>query len=164
MRHKSLTVGCEGFVWYKENTTTLPHPPYNPDLTSCGLKKKKIKTHLNRHHFGTVLCKRHIQSLQGLGKKHSWEVWQRLWNSYVHSKGLTQRLSSLSVFLFFFFNIKVSIEIHLNTFGAYRVILCRNYYWIILCGILLNSQMYLTIASKPVWKLRIGFYCWQWNP
>ena len=35
--------------------TTLPHPPYSPDLAPCdSFLFPKLKTHLKGHHFGTV--------------------------------------------------------------------------------------------------------------
>jgi len=39
----------------QNNITTLPHPPYCPDLAPCDLFLfPKLKTHLRGHHFGTV--------------------------------------------------------------------------------------------------------------
>jgi len=35
--------------------TTLPHPPYSPDLAPCDFFLfPKLKTHLKGHNFGTV--------------------------------------------------------------------------------------------------------------
>jgi len=37
------------------NITTLPHPPYSPDLAPCDFFLfPKIKTHPKGHHFGTA--------------------------------------------------------------------------------------------------------------
>jgi hypothetical protein len=39
----------------QNNTRTLPHPPYNPDLAPCDLFSfPKLKTNLKGHHFGKV--------------------------------------------------------------------------------------------------------------
>jgi transposase len=37
----------------QHNITTLPHPPYNPDLAPCDIFSPKLKIHL-KGHFGTV--------------------------------------------------------------------------------------------------------------
>jgi len=44
-------------VWefLAQNITTLPHPPYSPDLAPCDFFLfPKLKTHLKGYHFGTV--------------------------------------------------------------------------------------------------------------
>jgi len=45
-------------VWeflVQNNITTLPHPPYSPDLAPCDfILFPKLKTHLKGHNFGTV--------------------------------------------------------------------------------------------------------------
>jgi hypothetical protein len=39
----------------RRNITTLPHPPYSPDLAQCDFFLfSKLKIHLKGHHFGTV--------------------------------------------------------------------------------------------------------------
>jgi len=39
----------------QNNITTLPHPPYSPDLAPCDFFLfPKLKTHLKEHNFGTV--------------------------------------------------------------------------------------------------------------
>ena len=71
--------------------TTLPHPPYNPDLAPYDFFLfPKLKTHLKGHHFGTV------ENVQAAATRalnisseflHCYEEWQQRWNRCIRSQG-----------------------------------------------------------------------------
>jgi len=86
--HTSFAV--RGFL-AQHNITTLPHPPYSPDLAPCDcFLFPKLKHHLKGHHFGTV------ENVQAAGTRalnissddflHCYEEWQQRWNCSIRSQ------------------------------------------------------------------------------
>jgi len=73
----------------QHNITTLPHPPYSPDLAPCNfLSFPKLKIHLKGHHFGTVenaqaAVTRALNNISSEDFLHCYEEWQQRWNRYI---------------------------------------------------------------------------------
>ena len=73
--------------------TTLPHPPYSPDLAPCDFFLfPKLKTHLKGHHFGTVenvqaAATRALNNISSEDFLHCYEEWQQRWNRCIRSQG-----------------------------------------------------------------------------
>jgi len=72
--------------WAQNNVTTLPFPPYSPDLAPCDFFLfYKLKTHLKGHHFGTVeniqaVATRALNNISSEDFLHCYEEWQQRWN------------------------------------------------------------------------------------
>jgi len=68
------------------NITTLPHPPYSPDLALYDFFLfPKLKTHLKGHHFGTdenvqAAVTRALNNISSEDFLHCYEEWQQRWN------------------------------------------------------------------------------------
>jgi len=77
----------------QHNITTLPHPPYSPDLAPCDFFLfPKLKTHLKGHHFGTVenvqaATTRALNNISSEDFLHCYEEWQQRWNHCIRSQG-----------------------------------------------------------------------------
>ena len=77
----------------QNNITTLPHPPYSPDLAPCDFFLfPKLKTHLKGHHFGTVenvqaAATRVLNNISSEDFLHCNEEWQQSWNRCIPSQG-----------------------------------------------------------------------------
>jgi len=77
----------------QHNITTLPHPPYNPDLAPCDFFLfPKLKTHLKGHHFGTVekvqaVVTRALNNISSEDFLHCYAEWQQRWNRCIRSQG-----------------------------------------------------------------------------
>ena len=77
----------------QHNITTLPHPPYSPDLAPCDfILLPKLKTHLKEHHLGTVenvqaAATRALNNITNEGFFYFYEEWQQRWNRCVRSQG-----------------------------------------------------------------------------
>ena len=72
--------------------TTLPHPPYSPDLAPCDFFLfPKLKTHLKGHNFGTVenvqTAARALNNISTEDFLHCYEEWQQRWNRCIRSQG-----------------------------------------------------------------------------
>ena len=72
--------------------TTLPHPPYSPDLAPCNLFLfPKLKTHLKGHHFGTVeivqsAATRALNNISSKDFHHCYGEWQQRCNRCIRSQ------------------------------------------------------------------------------
>ena len=88
--HKSLAV--REFL-AQNKITTLPHPPYSPDLAQCDFVLfPKLKTHLKEHHFGTVenvqaAATRALNKISSEDFLHCYEEWQQRWNRCIRLQG-----------------------------------------------------------------------------
>ena len=77
----------------QNNITTLPHPPYSPDLASCNFFLfPKLKTHLKEHHFGTAenvqaAATRALSNVSSEDFLHCYEEWQQRCNRCIRSQG-----------------------------------------------------------------------------
>jgi len=76
----------------QNNITTLPHPPYSPDLASCDFFLfLKLKTHLKLHHFGTAEnvheTAMRVLNISSENFLHCHEEWQQRWNRGIRSQG-----------------------------------------------------------------------------
>jgi len=77
----------------QNNITTLPHPPYSPDLALCGFFLfPKLKTHPKGHHFGTVenvqaAAMRALNNISSEDFLHYYEEWQQRWNCCIRLQG-----------------------------------------------------------------------------
>jgi len=77
----------------QNNITTLPHPPYSPDLALCNFFIfPKLKPHLKGHHFGTVenvqaAATRALNNISSEDFLHCYEEWQQRWNRCIRSQG-----------------------------------------------------------------------------
>jgi len=75
------------------NITTLPHPPYSPDLATCDFSLfPQLKTHLKGHHFGTAeniqaASMRALNNISNEDFLHCYEEWQQRWNRCIPSQG-----------------------------------------------------------------------------
>jgi len=75
------------------NITTLPHPPYSPDLAPCDFFLfPKLKTHLKGHRFRRVenvqaAATKALNNISNEGFLHCYEVWQQCWNRCIRSQG-----------------------------------------------------------------------------
>jgi len=73
--------------------TTLPHPPYSPDLAPCDFFLfPRLKTHLKGHRFGTVenvqaAATRALNNISSEDFLHCYEEWQQRWNRCIRSQG-----------------------------------------------------------------------------
>jgi len=83
-------------VWeflVQNNITTLPHPPYSPDLDPCDFFIiPKLKTDLKGHKFGTVenvqaAATRALNNISSEDFLHCYEKWQKRWNRCIRSQG-----------------------------------------------------------------------------
>jgi len=83
-------------VWeflVQNNTTTLPHPPYTPDLASCDFFIiPKLKTDLKGHDFGTfgnvqAAAMKALNNISSEDFLHCNEEWQKRWNRCIRSQG-----------------------------------------------------------------------------
>jgi hypothetical protein len=89
---KSHIIRCDGFLALNK-TTTLPHSPYSPDLAPCDFFLfPKLKTHLKRHHFGTVgnvqaAATKTLNNISSEDFHHCYEEWQQRWNRCLRSQG-----------------------------------------------------------------------------
>ena len=78
----------------QNNITTLPHPPYGPDLAPCDFFLfPKLKTHLERHNFGTVenvqaAATRVLNIISNEDFLHCCEEWQQRLNRCILSQGV----------------------------------------------------------------------------
>ena len=76
----------------QHNITTLPHPPYSPDLAPCDFFLfPKLKTHLKGHHFGTVenvqaAATRALNNISSEDFRHCYEEWQQRRNRCIRSQ------------------------------------------------------------------------------
>ena len=75
----------------QNNITTLPHPPYSPDLATCDFFLfPKLKAHLKRHHFGTVdnvqAATTRASNISSEDFLHCYEEWQQCWNRCIRSQ------------------------------------------------------------------------------
>jgi len=71
--------------------TSLPHPPYSPDLAPCDFFLfPKLKTHLKGHHFGTVenvqAAATRALNISSEDFLHCYEEWQQRWNRCIRSQ------------------------------------------------------------------------------
>jgi len=71
----------------QNNITTLPHPPYSPDLAPCD-----FFLFPKGHHFGTVenfqvAATRVLNNTSSEDFLHCYEEWQQCWNRCIRSKG-----------------------------------------------------------------------------
>jgi len=77
----------------QNDITTLPHPPYSPDLAPCDFFLfPKLKTHLIGYHFGTVenvqaAATRALNNISIEDVLHCYEEWQQRWNRCFRSQG-----------------------------------------------------------------------------
>jgi len=77
----------------QNNITTLPHPPYSPDLAPCDFFLfPKLKTHPKGYQFGTVenvqaAATRALNNISSEDFLHCYEEWQQSWNRCIRSKG-----------------------------------------------------------------------------
>jgi len=77
----------------QHNITTLPHPPYSPDLVPCGFFLfPKLKTHLKGHHSGTVenvqtAATRALNNISSEDFLHCYEEWQQRCSRCFRSQG-----------------------------------------------------------------------------
>jgi len=77
----------------QNNITTLPHPPYSPDLAPRDFFLfLKLKTHLKRYQFGTVenvqaAATRALNNISSEDFLHCYEEWQQRWNRCIRSQG-----------------------------------------------------------------------------
>jgi len=84
----------------QNNTTTLPHPPYSPDLAACDFFLfPKFKTHLKGHHFGTVenvqaAATRALNNISSKDFLHCYEEWQQRLNRCTVIPRLTSDLAN----------------------------------------------------------------------
>ena len=73
--------------------TTLPHPPYSPDLALCDFFLfPKLKTHFKGYHFGTAenvraAATRALNNISSEDFLHRYEEWQQRWNRCIRSQG-----------------------------------------------------------------------------
>jgi len=76
----------------QNNITTLPHPPYSPDLAPCDfLLFPKFKTNLKGHHFGTVekfqaAVTRALNNISSENFLHCYDEWQQHQNPCIQSQ------------------------------------------------------------------------------
>jgi transposase len=72
--------------------TTLPHPPYSPDLApSDFFLFPKLKTNLKEHHFGTVenvqaAATRALYNISSGDFLRCYEEWHQRWNRCIRSQ------------------------------------------------------------------------------
>jgi len=77
----------------QRNITTLPHPPYSPDVAPCDFFIiPKLKNYLKGHNFGTVenVQAAATEALNNISSEdflHCYEEWQKRWNHCVRSHG-----------------------------------------------------------------------------
>jgi len=77
----------------QHNITTLPHPPYSPDLAPCDFFLfPKLNPHLKGHHFGTIenlqaAATRALNSISSEDFFHCYEEWQQRWNRCIRTQG-----------------------------------------------------------------------------
>ena len=72
--------------------TTLPYPPYSPDLAPCDFFLfPKLKTHLKGHNLGTLenVQAAVTRALNILSEDflHCYEEWQQRWNRCIRLQG-----------------------------------------------------------------------------
>jgi len=77
----------------QNNNTTLPHPPYSPDLAPCDFFLfPKLKIHLKGHRFRTVenvqaAATRVLNNISSKDFLYCCEEWQQCWNRCIRSQG-----------------------------------------------------------------------------
>ena len=77
----------------QHNITTLPHPPYSPDLAPCDFSLfPKLKTQLKGHHSGTAenvqaAATRALNNISNEDFLRCYEEWQQRWNHCIRSQG-----------------------------------------------------------------------------
>ena len=95
---KNLSDVCHTSIAVREflaqnKITTLPHPPYSPDLAPCDFFLfPKLKTHLKGHNFGKAenvqtAAMRVLDNISSEDFLHCYEEWQQCWNHCIRSQG-----------------------------------------------------------------------------
>jgi len=111
----------------QNNITTLPHPPYSPDLASCDFFLfPNLKTQLKGHHFGTVenvqaTAKRALNNISSEDFLHCYEEWQQHWNRCIRSQRAYFEGDKLQLHV-----CSINFKIILTIFGTDLVVLCHD--------------------------------------